>query len=238
MKNLNSNYFNIAIPFFLIGFFFLPGQTIVLAEEIPSPTIAIYPDIYYPLDEVIYLEGRARPNSSVQINFQKQGIKPLNLNTKSDGRGEWVLIEKVPLEAGNWEVRVRIIESTGITSKWSNPRALEAIVTGVVIGGVTIKFAFLLFLLFTVIVVSSILILYFFFRMKRVVRDKEMQAMGAVVERNFTKLRRNTFDELEHLEQKLKRFEKLTEEEEGHRTRLLREFREAEDEIEDKMKDL
>jgi hypothetical protein len=58
------------------------------------------------------------------ILFQKQRTKPLTFRVKSDGRGEWVLAEKICLEAGDWEVRARESnpENPEIASEWSNSR--------------------------------------------------------------------------------------------------------------------
>lgn len=72
----------------------------IAAGELSVPTININPDIYYPFDEILYLEGRAGPISNVQVQFQKLGAKPLRFNVKSDANGEWVLAEKVPLVGG------------------------------------------------------------------------------------------------------------------------------------------
>ncbi|MBI2591776.1 MAG: hypothetical protein HYW34_03820 [Candidatus Brennerbacteria bacterium] len=84
------------------------------AKVLPVPVISVNPDIYYPLDEVLYLEGRALPNSTVQIQFLKQGAKPLKFNSKSDANGEWVLAEKINLESGDWEVRARSLSLSRI----------------------------------------------------------------------------------------------------------------------------
>ena len=110
MKKRNKTCFLIcSVVIFLGGYFFHTNAIIFSADELLVPTITINPDIYYPMDEILYLEGRAQPNANVQIQFQKQGAKPMKFNSKSDSNGEWVLAEKVPLEAGDWEVRARII---------------------------------------------------------------------------------------------------------------------------------
>lgn len=215
------------------------------AEELPTPTIAVNPDLYYPLDEVLYLEGRAKPDSTIQVNFQQAGAKPINLNTKSDSNGEWVLAERVALGSGDWEVRARIIESSGATSAWSNPRLIKAVITGFVIGGVTVKFAFLVFLLVVVLFVSGVLVFYFFSRSKSFKKqaeilksEKEHQAAESVIEHNFDDLRRSILEELNHLELKIRVSGGLSAEEEEHRAKLLRDFRHAEEEITRKLKDI
>lgn len=120
----------------------------------------------------MYLEGNAEPNFIIQIRFQKQGAKPLTFTAKSDSRGEWVLAEKVPLEAGDWEVRARTVdaENKDNISEWSNPRVFKVIISGITIGGINIKFA----ALFLIIVV--------------------------LLSRGFVELRQGLIDELQILE--------------------------------------
>lgn len=210
--------FLILIPTFLI-------LSSVFGAELSAPTIDINPDIYYPLDEVLYIEGRAEPNTAIQVQFQKSGAKPLRLVTKSDQNGEWVLAEKAPLEAGNWEIRVRAIKGDKV-SRWSNPRIIRAIASGITLGGLTIKFSFL----FIVLVFGAFLILYLYFRLRREHNEKT----AALIEQDFSELRRNVADELKHLE----RQGALSNEEREHRDKLLRDLERMEREIERRLKDL
>src|SRR3989344_2574005 len=137
------------------GFLFIQGKLAFAVGEsknLVAPTISISHDIYYPLDEILYIEGRVKPDSTIEIQFQKQGARPLKFVSKSDANGEWVLAEKVPLEAGDWEVRVRALEGKDKVSAWSNPRVFKVIVSGIVIGGINIKFAALSFLIVILII--------------------------------------------------------------------------------------
>ncbi len=243
-------------------YFFIFGSGFA-AEELRPPTITINPDVYYPLDEILYIEGRAVPNVAIQIQFQKSGAKPVNLNIKSDTNGEWVLAEKVPLEKGDWEVRARVVLNSGATSEWSNPRVLKAISTGFVIGGFTVKYAFLLFLFLVVLTFSIILILYFFFRMKRyrerieairirelekklaektekleeALLDKEKEETETILKKNFAELKAAILTELEHLEEAAGG-RPLSKEELEHKEHLFGRLKEAEEKIESKIKSI
>ncbi|MCH7882882.1 hypothetical protein IIA95_00465 [Patescibacteria group bacterium] len=195
------------------------------AFDLPTPTIYVNPDIYYPVDEILYLEGRAKPNATLQIQFLKPGAKPLKLVTRSDQNGEWVLAERVPLEGGNWEVRARVIEAER-TSLWSNPRIIKSIITGVTIGRVNIRFSAIAFLL----MIAAGVIFYLFFRMRQVAREKT----GLQIEQDFSELRRNVAEELRHLARK----RSLSKEEEEHRDKLLRDLEHVEREINRRLKDI
>ncbi|MCH7883486.1 hypothetical protein IIA95_03685 [Patescibacteria group bacterium] len=214
------------------------------AGHLSIPSIAIHPDIYYAGDEILYLEGRAHPNSTVQIQFQKQGAKPIMLTSKSDGNGEWVLAEKIPLEGGDWLVRARVAESSGAVSTWSNPRIFKVIVTGITIGGVTIKFALLTFIIIILLIVGAAGAWYYMTRARRMkeefqvaLRKKELESVGAVIDQNFAELRAKITQELEHIEKRLKDG-KLNEEEKEHREHLLRGLKEVEEAIEKKVKNI
>lgn len=243
--------------------FFLWGNFTTAKEVIPAPTIVINPDIYYPLDEILYMEGRARATSNIQIQFQKQGVKPVTVNTRSDANGEWVLAEKVPLEAGNWEVRARVVESTGQASDWSNPRVIKAIQTGIIIGGITVKFAALIFALLLILSIGTALIIYFSWRVKRLrarvtylrtrqlekelaektaaleraLLEKGKEVASTVVEEGFEELKQSILGEIEHLEKRADG-RPLTAEEEEHKKLLLAKLKEIEEKIERKIKEV
>ncbi|MCH7882883.1 hypothetical protein IIA95_00470 [Patescibacteria group bacterium] len=221
----------------IVSLFFLFPEAGIAVRHLPAPTIGVNPDIYYPFDEILYLEGRARPNTNVEVNFRKDGAKPLKFIVRGDINGEWVFAQKVPLNAGNWEVRVRIIESSGLGSAFSNPRIIRVIATGVSIGGAAIKFSFLIFLLIIILILSGAAILYFFLRVKKVTREKEREAAEVLIEQNFAELRRNILDELEHLTERAGQGP-LSSKEEDHRQHLLRGLREAEQSIEKKLRDI
>ncbi len=205
--------------------------------------ITINPDIYYPLDEILYLEGRAVPNSTVQIQFQKQGAKPITVVAKSDPNGEWVFADRMPFEAGNWEVRARIVDGESVSS-WSNPRVVKAIVTGIVIGGIHIKFAILIFIIFILLFLGIAGFWYFARKTKRIqadfqktLREKEKEETVTFVEQNFAELHQSIAKELEHIERRLQDGE-LTDEEKEHREHLLRELKEVEASIEKRIKNI
>jgi hypothetical protein len=224
-------------------FFCVPALS---ATELPAPTIVINPDVYYPLDEVLYLEGRAKPDSSIELLLQKSGSRPIRAVTRSDSRGEWVFAQKLPLDAGNWEVRARVVDGDNV-SEWSNPRIVRAISTGLIIGGVTIKFSVLVFVIIVLLVVGALGALYYSRRVKAVIawheaalREKEREVLETEMEHEFYEIRQKIMRELEHLEKKIEDG-KFTDEEKKEslerREELLRELKESERSLEKKIKE-
>ena len=208
-------------------------------EELSPPTIVINPDIYYPLDEVLYLEGNAKPGLNIQIRFQKQGAKPLTFTAKSDARGEWVLAEKIPLEKGDWEVRARTVDSKDPDniSEWSNPRVFKVIVSGIIIGGITIKFAALFLIIVLLLICGVILVLYFNYRVRRlktILINKEISEAQESVRKGFVEIRQNMIEELQLLESR----KALSQEELIRKEQLLRNLENLEHNMQKEIKDI
>ena len=198
MRKNTINNKDILSTVLLTGVFLFVAISVTAANEVPVPTINISPDVYYPSDEILYLEGRAKPTSNIEVQFQKQGAKPLKFNVKSDTNGEWVLAEKVPLRAGDWEVRVR-----STASEWSNPRVFKVVITGITIGGVNIKFAFLSFVIIFLMLAGAAVVSYFILRIRRLKSDlvsKEIHEAHESVREGMSHIRKDLLEELKSVE--------------------------------------
>ncbi|MCH7882881.1 hypothetical protein IIA95_00460 [Patescibacteria group bacterium] len=222
---------------FSLSLVLLFAGTLIAAEHLPAPTINISPDVYYPLDEILYIEGVSRPNSAVQIQLTKQGARPVRFTVRSDVNGEWVLAEKVPLTAGDWEVRARLLHAKDSASSWSNPRVFKAIVSGITVGGINIKFAFLSFLVVVLLALGIAAFWYFSWKVKRLnarLLTKEIREAKDSVREGLSELRRDLLDELRILELSGK---KLSADERARKEHVLRELdtlgRNMEKEIQD-----
>lgn len=226
--------FKLFFPALLLLF----AGTLIAAVHLPAPTINISPDVYYPLDEILYIEGVSRPNSAVQIQLTKQGARPVRFTIRSDVNGEWVLAEKVPLAAGDWEARARLLHAKDSASAWSNPRVFKAIVSGVTIGGINIKFAFLSFLLVVLLALGVAAFWYFLWKVKRLnarLLAKEIREAKDSIHEGLSELRRDLLDELRILELSGK---KLSADERARKEHILRELDTLERNIEKEIQDI
>lgn len=193
---------NIIAVLFLVLFFW-PSHVFSAKESPIVPTIAVSPDVYYPFDEVLYLEGRADPGVAVEIQLTKSGAKPRKFSVRADQTGEWVLAEKMPLEAGDWEVRTRAMGAQNAVSDWSNPRVFKVIVSGITIGGVNIKFAFFAMVIVVLLLLGGVAFLYFGARirsLKAALRNKEIREAKESIREGLSELRQDLLDELRMLE--------------------------------------
>lgn len=214
------------------------GVAFAAQEILSPPVISVTPDIYYPLEETLYLEGRADPHATLQIHFQKAGAKPVNLTVKSDANGEWVLAQKLLLEAGEWEVRVRTVTSSGMNSEWSNPRVFKAVATGITIGGVNIRFAFLSFFIVVLLITGIAVVAYFSWRVRRlkgVLVAKEIREVRDSVRGGISEIRKDLLEELRLLESSQR---PISGEALARKEHLLRELENLEKTIEGEISDI
>ncbi len=204
-----------------------------------EPYIAISPDVFYPLDEILYVEGRSDPNALVTLELQKAGDKPVKFTVKADSSGEWVVAEKTYLSAGNWEVRAKQ-QSGALVSGWANPRVVRSVVTGVSIFGLSIRYVViaavsLLFLL-------TVVVIYLYFRRKirgleRGAMEKELRETEARFHRGFAEIRKDLMDQLKDLAANSEG-RSLTSGEIEKRDHILRELEELEQGLEHDVGDI
>lgn len=228
----------------LLGFLFLSFGVFYFCHSagaqvlIMEPNITVSPDVYYPFDEVLYIEGLARPNSQVQLQFSKQGSRPVQFHLKSDSRGEWVLAEKIKLEEGDWEARARVVTEEGGTSNWSNPRIFKAISTGITIGGVNIKFATLSLIIVLLLAIIAVIIVFTVWRIRRlrmILLSKEVSEAKESVRAGFSEIRQNLLAELRIMESSGKT---LTSDEIARKEHIMRELEILERNMEREIQDI
>lgn len=198
--------------------------------ELVSPTITISPDIYYPFEEILYLEGTSVPEMTVEIKLQKIGARPLTYTVRSKFDGEWVLAEKIPLSAGQWEVRARLLVDKEF-SAWSNPRLFKVVISGVTLGGWNIKFATLTLLIVALLIFGAVLALVFGLRirnLKSALITKEVREAQDSVRTGVAELKQEVLDELKSLNSK----RALSADKLSRRDHLFRELERIEHQIE------
>lgn len=247
-----------SLKFKIIAFFIftLLALTNVLAVEFSAPVISVAPDVYYPLDEILYIEGKAAPKSKVELFFEKSGkSQPVRIAVESNSNGEWYFSEKFQLSSGEWMVRARLAGDP--PSDWSNPRVIRSVVSGIVFGSVKIKYVPVILIFSVALIIIFILFLYSILKVRTIqqlelerqmrektvvfrkaLHEKDRQSAEVLVEQNFSDLRKKILEELEHLDKYPRDGAVLSKEEQGHRDDLLKELRKAEDLIEKRIKDI
>lgn len=241
----------VALLFLLIGGLLFVSVT-ARAASFEIPTINIAPASYYPLDEILYLEGRASPNSDIDIVFEKitGGAQPVRIFAKANAGGEWFFSGRLELAGGEWSARARSIKGNE-NSDWSAPRIIRSIVSGFWVGSLRVKYVPVAAFLVVIFAVALGMLWYSARRVLKIervrmgedtarreadMRARERFSAVRLVEQSFGALRKRILEELDHLEAKAHREGALSEEEERHREELLRELRAAEESIGQELK--
>ena len=144
----------------------------------------------------------------------------------------------MPLDAGDWEMRARVVEDANVTSQWSNPRVFKVIVTGITIGGVNIKFAILVLTLVMVLMLSAAIIWYFSIRITKLnarLVAKEIGEAKDSVRDGLSEIRRDLLDELRIIGSSGKH---LSSDELARKEHLLREIDKLESTVEREIQDI
>ncbi|MDP1688534.1 MAG: hypothetical protein Q8L47_00150 [bacterium] len=155
-----------------------------------APEINVAPEIYYPLDETLYIEGKADPKSKVELFFEKPGSNPVRITVDANSGGEWFLSQKLELASGEWMVRARI--SFDPPSDWSNPRIIQSRVTGFIVGGVRVKYAPIAIALVLLFLLGGGFLLYAIMRARSVRIGAHERELQEGMERHERELRENT----------------------------------------------
>lgn len=232
----------------LFGIFLVVAIPAVIFAQAPSPapitdpgepTISISPDYFYPLEEILYLEGRANPNAIVTVNITKQAEKPIKFTVKTDSSGEWVVAEKTYLSSGNWEVRARQQVGT-VLSSWSNPRVIRSVVTGVNIFGLQIRYVVIAGVIFIFLAIIAGIFIYFkrkIRRLKRGLLERQIKDTEERFHRGFAEIRQDLMNQLKELAIN-SQGRPLTAEEVDKRDKVLRELEEMEKNLEHDVSDI
>ncbi|MEW6747730.1 MAG: hypothetical protein AB1486_33795 [Planctomycetota bacterium] len=211
----------------------LPSALPTETQELIEPTIAISPEYFYPLEEVLYLEGRSYSNAFVTVLLQKQGERPVKFTVKADSSGEWVVAEKTYLSAGNWEVRAKQQVGSSVSGE-SNPRVIRSIVTGVTIFGMNIRYVVIAAISFAFVIIFVILFVYFrqkIARLERGLIEKRLSEAEERFHRGFAEIRKELMDQLRELATN-SAGRPLTSDEIEKRDRVLRELEDLEHNLE------
>lgn len=239
-----------------LSIIFLTSRSALAAEFIAPPTISISPDLFYPLEEMLYVEGRTAPDAVVTVLLQKHGDTPLKFETRSDAEGGWSIARRVPLPEGYWELRAKVRDVSNNDSDWSPPRVVRSIETGWQIAGFTVKFSFLAGIILLILLGGVSFFVYSLIRLRQVREDqtrfkdqnriqelektlrmKEIAEAQKAVESGFFDIKRQVFEELKSIDDRGSSA-KLTPQDLQRKDELLTKLRNIETKIEKEIGDL
>jgi len=245
LKRLENNMSivrRLSVAFLVVFFFVGSGSALAQISELVEPLIVISPDTYYPLEEILYIEGHAESGSTVRVIFSKDGEVPVRFVVKADSAGQWFLQEKVHLVSGIWEVRVRAeIDNPGdIVSEWSNPRLIRSVITAMSFGGIQIKYITITLIVFSILAIVCGTFIYFVIRVRRIKKvllRKQVKDAGVAISHGFAEIRQDLIEELRAFEKEIDG-KGMTAEQLARKERIFREIENIEKNIEKEVEDI
>ncbi len=232
MIHIPKTLITVIVFSFLWSIFLLP---VAFAIENTPPVITLYPSVYYAGDEVLHIEGRATPSSNIEIIFSSIDWPPRNFTVGTDTSGKWIFLQRLFLEKGRWEIKVRNMTTSSSEAVWSDPASFISVPTVFVIGGLKIKFSTLNNFIFASLASIVVIVIFAIFRYKSVQKQIKAFQMGStesVIKEKINDVRRDVNDELWHLENKLKQGGSFSQEESEHHDQLLNKLKKLEEDVE------
>ncbi len=133
------------------------------------PVIRFSPENFYPVTELLYVEGAAVPRAAVALLISGPNTSPLNFEINADAAGNWIFSKTVLLSPGVYEMRVR--QSAGnMLSGWSAPKTLRALSAGVHLFGINFLYSTLAFFAAFMIAVMIVAHVYFWLKLRKIKR--------------------------------------------------------------------
>ncbi len=129
--------------------------TDVNIESIPVPEILVRPAIYNAGEEILYIEGKALPNSIIVIFLRQEQDNGLikTWGTTSDEEGSWSFYTDDLFPNGTYTISATTEDSRGAISNLSEEHGIEMSLNGINIGFLLIDYGSLVLVLSLLIII-------------------------------------------------------------------------------------
>jgi hypothetical protein len=147
-------------PALILALAIFGGVELVSAQE-----ILVAPEIYYPLEDVLYLDGRADPNSRLELLLTQPEAKPVLLEIVVNEKGEWNFRKNLKLADGFWLAKVRLANGE---SNWSEPKAIQSVMNGYYLGSIGLQYVSVAILLSGALAFFGFVVIYLLIKAKKI----------------------------------------------------------------------
>lgn len=188
----------------ILIFSFLANPQIFAAELLP-PEILIYPQTYVAGEEVLYLEGKAEPNSTVILFLKKNNFSLRIWEIPSDREGNWLFLTEEIFQSGNYLISARAKTQNGQISSFSPEYQIKVILAGISIGPWMITYQTLLFILVILTLGAFLFSLYLFLSKIKKARTrlkKETREAAESLKNTFNQMRKDLEKRIEYFDSK------------------------------------
>jgi hypothetical protein len=161
-------------------------------SSIEVPIITTIPDVYNSGEEILYIEGRAMPNTIVILYLKKEDEIVKKWEIVCDGNGNWQFTTEELFQSGEYKIQAQTRDARGAISNFSEEHNLKIILNGFAIGSFLIDYWTMIMILIILIALLIILFVIFVLREKKEHKkiDKEVREARESLKATFNLLRK------------------------------------------------
>lgn len=173
-------------------------------KSIPVPEISVRPTIYNAGEEILYIGGKALPNSIVVIFLKKNNNLIKTWETTGNEEGSWSFHIDELFPNGVYTISATNEDSRGAISDSSEEYEMEISLDGFTIGSILIDYETLIWILIFFIAVSSFVIIYVYCKILRGRKkiQKETKEAELNLKKTFKELRNDLGKRIEYFDSK------------------------------------
>ncbi|MCK4592559.1 hypothetical protein KAT63_03945 [Candidatus Parcubacteria bacterium] len=173
-------------------------------KSIPSPEISVHPGIYNAGDEILYIGGKALPNSIIVISFRQDNNLIKIWETTSDEEGSWSFYSDELFPNGIYAISATTEDSRGAVSDLSKEYEVEVSLNGITIGSLLIDYGSLILILALLVIIflSVTVCVCCKMRKEREKIWKETKEAELSLKKTFKELRNDLEKKIEYFDSK------------------------------------
>ncbi len=170
-------------------------------ESIPVPEISVYPRTYTAGEEVLYIEGKAAPDLTAIIFFEKDKKVIETWEAQSDRKGSWSFSTESLFKSGNYTISARSRDNRGAVSHSSPSYPVEVILAGISLGSLLLTYQNIALILTGLIILAVGVAVYFVVFKKRRLKKETKEAVKSL-KTTFLQLKKEIDKRVEYLDKK------------------------------------
>ena len=173
-------------------------------ESISVPEILVYPAIYNAGEEILYIGGKALPNSIVVIFLKRNNSLIKTWETASDEEGSWSSYSDELFSNGIYVISATTEDSRGAVSSLSKEYEMEVSLNGISIGSLLIDYGSLILMLFLLVIIFLVITVYVCCKMKKERNNiwEETKEAELSLKKTFKELRNDLERKIEYFDSK------------------------------------
>ncbi len=173
-------------------------------KSISAPEISVHPAIYNAGEEILYIGGKALPNSIIVIFLKQDNGLIKTWETTSDEDGSWSFYDDELFPNGIYIISATTEDSRGAVSDLSPEYEMKVSLNGITVGSLLIDYGSLILILALLVVIFLIVIVCVCYKIKMERKRiwKETKEAELSLKKTFKELRINLEKKIEYFDSK------------------------------------